>query len=58
MEKCKGFETVEGSIFNSKSSDFFVPNAKVKHYLYFFRCPKCKQEYTLSELVKQRRNVK
>lgn len=50
--KSKGYETVEGSIFNTKTAAFFVPTAKVKHYLYIFTCKNCGTEFTLSELSK------
>lgn len=50
--KSKGYETVEGAKFNSRSSAFFVSNTNVKHYLYFYNCEKCNAEYTLSELAK------
>lgn len=52
MKKYKGFETVEGLVFNNRTSAFFVPNAKVKHYLYFFHCPNCGLDYRLSDLAK------
>lgn len=52
MTKFKGYETVDGAVFNNRTSDFFVQNAKVKHYLYFFHCPTCKNDYRLSELAK------
>jgi len=48
--KSKGYETVAGETFNSKSDAFFVPNAKVKHFLYFFNCYQCGAEFTLNEL--------
>ena len=52
MIKSKGYETVEGNVFNSKTEAFFAPNAKVKHYLYFFTCQQCGSEFTLNELAK------
>ena len=51
MDKRKDYETAKGSEFNSKSSAFFIPHAKVKHYIYSFTCPKCGSQYTLKELV-------
>lgn len=50
MIKSKGYETIEGRLVNRKSDGFFVPNAKVKRYLYFFTCQECGSEYTLNEL--------
>ena len=52
MIKRKGYETVYGAAFNKKIDAFFTPNAKVKHYLYFFTCPNCGAQFTLSELSK------
>ena len=52
MIKRKGDETAEGSTFNKKTDPFFVPNAKVKHYLYIFTCQECGNEFTLNELSK------
>lgn len=52
MIKNKGYETLDGSVFNSKSDPFFIQNAKVKHYLYIFTCQQCGSEYTLDELAK------
>ena len=52
MTKNKGYETVEGNVFNTKTEAFFDPNAKVKHYLYFFTCQQCGSEFTLNELAK------
>lgn len=52
MTKSKGYETVEGSALNNKTEDFFVPSARVKHYLYFYTCQACGSEFTLSELSK------
>lgn len=52
LVKSKGYETVEGSVFNSKTAAFFIPNSKIKHYLYFYNCEKCGAEFTLSELAK------
>lgn len=48
--KGKGYETVDGYVFNNKTESFYVPNAKVKHYLYFFTCQNCGTQFTLSEL--------
>lgn len=50
MEKQKKYESVEGSTLNSKSSAFFIQNAKVKKYIYFFYCPDCKSGFSLCEL--------
>ena len=55
MIKSKGYETVEGRVFNRKADAFFIPNAKVKHYLYFFTCQQCNSEFTLSELSTRRK---
>ena len=46
--KRKGFETVRGSELNSNTEAFFVPSAKVKHYLYFFACEDCGSEFSLN----------
>lgn len=54
MVKIKRYETVKGAEFNSKTEAFFIPNAKVKHYLYFFTCEKCGAEYSLNELIKMK----
>lgn len=48
----KGYETVDGSTFNSRTESFFIPNPKVKHYVYYFNCEDCGAEFTLSELAK------
>lgn len=50
MIKSKGYETVKGAVFNGKTDPFFIQNAKVKHYRYFFTCQQCNSEFTLSEL--------
>lgn len=52
MTKSKGYETAEGATFNTRTAAFFIPNAKVKRYLYFFTCQKCASEFTLTELAK------
>lgn len=52
LEQNKGFETVEGAVFNSKSEAFFIPNSQIKHYLYIYCCEKCGAEFKLSELAK------
>ena len=49
--KRKDYETVRGSELNSKTEAFFVPSAKVKHYLYFFDCENCGSEFSLKELA-------
>lgn len=51
MEKSKDYEIVNGSTFNSKGSAFFIPNSKVKHYYYVYKCPNCGKQYTLKELA-------
>lgn len=50
MIKSKGFETKIGSDLNSKANAFFVPNARVKHYLYYYTCQNCGSRFTLNEL--------
>lgn len=52
LQKKKSYETMKGSELNSKADPIFVPNAKVKHYLYFFTCQQCGSEYALNELAK------
>lgn len=52
LTKSKVYETVDGSAFNGKSEAFFIPHAKVKHYLYLFTCSNCGTQFTLSELSK------
>lgn len=54
MQKNKRYEIVNGSIFNSKGSAFFIPNSKVKHYYYLFNCSNCGSQYTLKELANQK----
>jgi len=54
MEKSKEYEIVNGSTFNSRGSAFFIPNAKVKHYYYLFKCSNCGTQYTLKELVENK----
>ncbi len=53
MIKSKVYEIVNGSTFNSKSSAFFVPNSKVKHYYYLYKCSNCGVKYTLKELAEK-----
>ena len=53
MKKEKTYEIVEGKKLNSKSDDFFIANGKIKNYIYKFKCPNCRKEYKLSELVKK-----
>ncbi len=52
LVKRKGFESVKGEQLNTGSDALFIPNAQVKHYLYFFTCQSCGREYTLEELAK------
>lgn len=52
MIRTKGFETVEGRYLNSSADPFFVPNAKVKHYQYYYNCQQCGASYALKELAK------
>lgn len=53
MLKRKGFETVDGSIFNTSSTPLYIQGRKdVKYYHYLFNCPNCGSQYTLKELVK------
>ena len=51
MTRSKGYETVDGREVNSSSDAFFVPNAKIKRYQYFYSCERCGREYTLHELA-------
>lgn len=52
LSKVKDFKTVEGYTLNNKQEAFFIPNAKVKLYRYFFSCRNCKMLYPISELAK------
>lgn len=49
MKKC--YETEKGAKFNSRADPFFVKNARVKHYRFFFVCSHCDVKYLLSDLV-------
>ena len=53
MKKNKGFEIVDGSMFNTNSVPLYITRGKVKHYYYLFNCPKCNSEYKLNQLVKK-----
>ena len=52
MKKEKRGETVDGSVFNTKSVPLYIKGREVKLYYYTFLCPACGAEYKLSELVK------
>lgn len=54
MTKINDYKIVEGSVFNSKGSAFFIPNSKVKHYYYLFNCSNCGAQYTLKEIVEKK----
>ena len=54
MTKEKGYQTVRGADLNSKADPFFVPNARVKQYQYYFDCRKCGARFTLNELSKRK----
>ncbi len=49
----KTCERVEGRDVNSKSDPFFVQNAQVNHYSFFFRCQSCGRVFTLAELAQR-----
>ena len=53
MEKNKGYEMVDGSIFNTNSVPLYIQGREVKYYHYLFNCPKCGAQYTLKELAKK-----
>jgi len=55
MNKSKNYEIVNGSTFNSRGSAFFIPNSKVKHYYYVYKCSNCAKQYTLKELSEKTR---
>jgi len=52
MSKHKGYETRKGSELNGRSDPFFISNARVKHYIYNFKCQQCGTQYRLEELAK------
>ena len=55
MDKNKGYEIVDGSIFNSNSTPLYIQGRKeVKYYHYLFNCAKCGSQYTLKELAKKK----
>ena len=56
MQKIKKSIDKKGAELNSKSDPFFVPNANVKQYVYYFLCSNCKKEYSLIELAKLERS--
>ena len=51
MDQSKGYETRTGAELNSHTNDFFVPNANVKKYMYFYTCQECGTRYSLKELA-------
>lgn len=56
MERSKEYEIVDGASLNSKAEAFFVPNAKIKKYVYTYTCQVCKTKYSLKELAKTDHN--
>lgn len=54
MKKSKGYEMVDGSIFNTSSVPLYIRGSEVKYYYYLFDCPKCNKQYKLNELVKSK----
>ena len=58
MVKIKTFETKKGRELNTSSADqFFMQQANVKCYKYFYSCPTCEKTYSLNELAyKQKEN--
>ena len=56
MIKNKTYETKKGRDLNSSSDPFFVPQANIKSYKYFYTCPNCNQTYSLNELAYKQKN--
>lgn len=55
MIKSKGYELVDGSIFNTTSIPLYIKGRKeVKHYHYLFNCSNCGTQYTLKELAEKK----
>lgn len=55
MKKSKGYELVDGSIFNAVSTPLYIKGRKeVKYYHYLFNCSNCGIQYTLKELTNQK----
>ena len=55
MIKSKGYELVNGSIFNSASTPLYIQGRdKVKHYHDLFNCSKCGSQYTMKELAEKK----
>lgn len=55
LSKSKGYELVDGSIFNTTSTPLYVQGRKeVKYYHYLFNCANCGSQYTLKELVQNK----
>lgn len=55
MIKNKGYELVDGSVFNTTSTPLYIQGRKeVKYYHYLFNCPNCKAQYTLKELAEKK----
>lgn len=51
MNKSKGYEMVDGSIFDSASVPLYIKGRDVKYYHYLFVCPNCKSQYKLKDIV-------
>ena len=52
MTKSKGYELVDGSIFNTASTPLYIQGRnEVKYYHYLFNCSNCGSQYTLKELA-------
>lgn len=55
MKKNKGYETVDGKIFNTQSVPLSIQGrSEVKYYHYLFNCPKCGAQYKLKELANKK----
>ena len=52
MKKIKGYEIVDGAIFNEALTPLYIKGSKeVKYYQYLYECPKCNSQYKLKELA-------
>ena len=54
MLKQKEYEVVLGSELNTRTDPIFIPNAKVKHYYYKYKCSSCNQEFPLKDLAQKK----
>ena len=53
LQRRNRWETKLGAEFHSIREPFLADNARVKYYSYYFTCPACGREYTLTELAEQ-----